>query len=253
MPINGPNVVACMLAARQKQIDAGTYVPATGIELNDLESPHGSPVISPECSEFGTPLNSRPVTPDFDSFAPPRPPSPALSDISQLHGWDLHTEKAPVYQLPHWMTRMGLVDEVPDWMKTADGSGIGDIERSLRADPELMEKALLQQKPKRKPCQVFANMGFCKFGLDCEFRHDIGLGSQPKVDPGVDPKITATINARLGSNNNSRRRKKKVVEHVSSEEEEDDGPPKEKIWAACPDFKKKGKCRKGDKCQYFHV
>jgi hypothetical protein len=94
------------------------------------------------------------------------------------HGWDYQPPGA-TYDVPIWMERMGML-ELPDWMRTADGSCDVDYRIAMGTDrPQMYVTSLGEVAPgeeialpKQPKCRFFAKNGRCKYGDNCYFSHE---------------------------------------------------------------------------------
>jgi hypothetical protein len=103
------------------------------------------------------------------------------------HGWN-YEQPGYTYDIPIWMERMGML-EVPEWMRTADGSADVDYRIAMGTDrPKVYVTSLGRPSPgeedalpKQPPCRFFVKNGRCKYGEQCYFSHEKPDESKPDV------------------------------------------------------------------------
>ena len=190
MPINGPDVHTLMLLTRDRLLATNSYTPSRGLSHSEIPSApsrtYTDRLSSLSRSGSSNPQNSAAAAAEPTGWddtnagwsAPKGWGDAPAAGWDNPTGWDDPSAAAPtVYAAPYWLTLYDLAPEAPEWMTTADGSSAIDFESSLRGEPDILAKVAEIQAPKRSSCEFFWKRGFCGFGLDCEFRHDVGAGS----------------------------------------------------------------------------
>jgi hypothetical protein len=97
----------------------------------------------------------------------------------------------------------------------------------------------------RRKCLSFKSKGKCSKGDACHFLH-IGKEKGPPSAPKVEAKGAAVTEDQNSDDDNEDDNEEK-----ERKEEKDSSSNKPK--GICHSFKKKGKCRKGDKCKFLHA
>jgi len=161
------------------------------------------------------------------------------------YGWD--DRPGQTYDVPIWMERMGLL-EIPDWMRTEDGSCSVDYRIGMGHDKPKMYVTSLAKKssdddetealPKQPVCRYFAKNNRCKYGEHCYFSHE-ALGSEKPDAP----------RARWISEKEVKKSHEQIAREAREKREDEAGNP----IKPCRYYLASGGCKKGVRCPNRHI